>query len=140
MEGTQIEVDTYKRQASELQDLVILMSNSALATLDDPKKHMKIIQKSLGKFDDLLLENFKLKKELACEKRRYLDLMEAFVELRDEQKIKEEEENEFREAYESQVILQPPNKDGKIILSENSPSKVSVGGISDLKVCKDWAN
>lgn len=32
--------------------------------------------------DILFTENFKLKKELAFEKKRYLDMMNAFVELR----------------------------------------------------------
>jgi hypothetical protein len=32
--------------------------------------------------DHLLRENFELKKEMAYEKKRYLDLMNAFIELR----------------------------------------------------------
>jgi len=53
---------------------------------------LKKIEAKLKKLDDLLKENFKLKREIACEKKRYLDLMNAFVEMRNEQKIREEEE------------------------------------------------
>lgn len=42
--------------------------------------------------DNLLRENFNLKKEIAHEKKRYLDLMNAFIELRTSLKLKEEEQ------------------------------------------------
>lgn len=71
------------------------MSQSALATHEEPQKHLKKIEAKLKKLDDLLKENFKLKREIACEKKRYLDLMNAFVEMRNEQKIREEEEEQL---------------------------------------------
>ena len=83
------------------------MSNSALATLDNPQKHVNEIKRTCEKFDDFLKENFKLKKEIACEKKRYIDLMEAFVEMRDENKLREEEEREFREAFEIEIGNDP---------------------------------
>jgi hypothetical protein len=63
----------------------------------------------------MLEENFKLKKEIACEKKRYIDLMEAFVELRDEQKIKEEDQLDFQNA----------NFDNDIVFRENRISVAS---------------
>jgi len=45
---------------------------------------------TLKRLDGLMKENFKLKRELACEKKRYLDLTNAFVELKNEQKARDE--------------------------------------------------
>lgn len=41
----------------------------------------------MQRIDEILRENFKLKQEIACEKKRYLDLMNAFLEVRNEQKL-----------------------------------------------------
>lgn len=62
------------------------MTNSALApaseTTASKLKHK--LQVHLVKLDEALQENFKLKRELAQEKKRYLDLMSAFLEVRKE--------------------------------------------------------
>lgn len=43
--------------------------------------------------DNLLLENFGLKKDIAYEKKKYLDLMNAFLELRNNLKLQDQERN-----------------------------------------------
>lgn len=45
------------------------------------------MQEYLQRLDDQCDENFKLKQEIANEKKRYLDLMSAFIEIRDDQKF-----------------------------------------------------
>jgi hypothetical protein len=44
--------------------------------------------------DSLLQENFELKKEIAYEKKRYLDLMNGFMELRNSIKQQEKEKQD----------------------------------------------
>jgi hypothetical protein len=39
----------------------------------------------------LFTENFELKKEIAFEKKRYIDLLNAFIEMRNEVKYKEQD-------------------------------------------------
>ena len=97
------------------------MSNSALQTLDDPKKHLKYIKNGLLKFDDLLQENFKLKKEMAFEKKRYIDLTEAVSELKEGHRMQEAEERDIMQALEQQVNLETPGKN------------------SDKKLSREWA-
>lgn len=49
----------------------------------------------MTKLDLAFQENFKLKREIAQEKKRYLDLMSAFLEVRNEQKNHGSGENSF---------------------------------------------
>jgi hypothetical protein len=49
----------------------------------------------MTKLDLAFQENFKLKREIAQEKKRYLDLMSAFLEVRNEQKHNESEDESF---------------------------------------------
>lgn len=95
IDAQEFQIENFTKQVTELEELTVLMSTSALEITDNPQKLVQEIKKSLKKFDEMLEENFKLKKEIACEKKRYIDLMEAFVELRDEQKIKEEDQLDF---------------------------------------------
>lgn len=72
------------------------MSNTVLATFDDSKTQQALvdIRDKLARFDDYLHENFQLKRELVLEKKRYIDCMNAFLELRDNQKLREKEAGE----------------------------------------------
>jgi len=65
------------------------MTNSALATEQDTsiKKIKGVMTSYLQQLDNLLNDNFKLKTEIANEKKRYLDLMSAFIEIRNQQKF-----------------------------------------------------
>ena len=128
LNDSHLEIESYKRQVSELEELVVLMSDSALQTLEDPKKHLQNITKSLSKFDDLLHENFKLKKEMALEKKRFIDLTEAFNDLQEATRLQREEERESLAALENEV--------GRFSLGEESPTK---GGRPDRQVCREWA-
>lgn len=58
------------------------MTNSALAT-DDKPSIKKAMSNYLKRLDSILQDNFKLKQEIANEKKRYLDLMSAFLEIRE---------------------------------------------------------
>jgi BMFP domain-containing protein YqiC len=64
----------------------MMMTNSAMSTEGGiPSTNIKNqITQTLQRMDDVLRENFKLKQEIACEKKRYVDLMNAFLEVRHE--------------------------------------------------------
>lgn len=115
IDAQEFQIENFTKQVTELEELTVLMSTSALEITDNPQKLVQEIKKSLKKFDEMLEENFKLKKEIACEKKRYIDLMEAFVELRDEQKIKEEDQLDFQNA----------NFDNDVVFRENRISVTS---------------
>ena len=62
------------------------MTNSALAPASETTSS-KIKQKLkvyMVKLEEVLQDNFQLKREIAQEKKRYLDLMSAFLEVRKE--------------------------------------------------------
>ena len=62
------------------------MTNSVLAPASETTSS-KIKQKLkvyMVKLEEVLQENFQLKREIAQEKKRYLDLMSAFLEVRKE--------------------------------------------------------
>lgn len=40
------------------------------------------INQGLDKIDKFRIENFKLKQQIACEKKRYLDLRNSYIELK----------------------------------------------------------
>jgi len=52
--------------------------------------------------DKLFQENFELKKEIAYEKKRYLDLMNAFIEFRHQ--VKQEQEEQFMVTDKDQLL------------------------------------
>lgn len=66
----------------------MMMTSSALSTEGGiPSTNIKNqVAQTLQRMEDVLRENFKLKQEIACEKKRYVDLMNAFLEVRHEQK------------------------------------------------------
>ena len=113
---------------SELEKLVMTMTNSALATGDENAslniKHQ--IQHTISRINEVLHDNFRLKQEIACEKKRYLDLLSAFLEVRNEQKFNP------TEISDSSCIFEPPEA--------NSPGVKSAAGgrRSDLSNQQKW--
>lgn len=93
LDAKTLELQKCRKQVEDLEQLTTLMSNTVLMTFDEEKTQAALadIRGHLDKFDDYLTENFQLKRELACEKKRYVDLWNAFVEMRDDQKNREEE-------------------------------------------------
>ena len=77
--------------------MVLLMTNSALAPASETtaSKIKQKLQVFMLKLDDAFKDNFRLKREIAQEKKRYLDLMSAFLEVRKEQKYEESDEELF---------------------------------------------
>ena len=74
------------------------MTNSALATVE--KAPATAVREQLNNYliqlETFQQDNFKLKLEISNEKKRYLDLMDAFLEVRKEQKSKfSESESSF---------------------------------------------
>ena len=67
-----------------------MMTDSALASVD--KAPATIILEQLNNYlvqlETFQQDKFKLKLEISNEKKRYLDLMDAFLEVRKEQKMK----------------------------------------------------
>ena len=55
----------------------------------------------LDRLDEILRDNFRLKQEIACEKKRYVDLMNAFLEVRHEQKINPTEISDSSSLFEN---------------------------------------
>lgn len=76
------------KQIKELEKLVLLMTNSALATEDETsiKKLKGVMESYTSNLNSLSNENYLLKSEIANEKKRYVDLMNAFLEVRNEKK------------------------------------------------------
>lgn len=64
------------------------MTNSALATENESsiKKLKGVMESYTSNLNSLSNENYLLKSEIANEKKRYVDLMNAFLEVRNEQK------------------------------------------------------
>jgi len=64
----------------------MMMAHSAMSTEgENPTTNIKNqVAQTLKSVHDILRENFKLKQEIACEKKRYVDLMNAFLEVRHE--------------------------------------------------------
>jgi hypothetical protein len=64
------------------------MTNSALATENESsiKKLKGVMESYTSNLNILSNENYLLKSEIANEKKRYVDLMNAFLEVRNEQK------------------------------------------------------
>lgn len=73
------------------------MTNSVLAPASETtaSKIKQKLQVFMTKLDLAFQENFKLKREIAQEKKRYLDLMSAFLEVRNEQKHQSSDEDSF---------------------------------------------
>lgn len=70
------------------------MTNSVLAPASETtaSKIKQKLETYMTKLDLAFQENFKLKREIAQEKKRYLDLMSAFLEVRNEQKQQSSDE------------------------------------------------
>ena len=81
-----MQLESKDKQINELEKLVMMMTNSAMSTEGGiPSTNIKNqITLTLQRMDDILRENFKLKQEIACEKKRYVDLMNACLEVRHE--------------------------------------------------------
>lgn len=80
-----LDVETKDRKIKELEQWIMTLSNSLLtggSGADGEKDFQNQIIVALTKLDMFLKENFDLKKELAFEKKKYNDLMNAFLELR----------------------------------------------------------
>lgn len=52
---------------------------------------MAQVSKSMKVIDKLRLDNFNLKKQIAFDKKKYIDLKNAFIELRQQSKLQENE-------------------------------------------------
>lgn len=79
------------------------MANSAMSTdagipSTRINSHIKL---TLQRLDEILRDNFKLKQEIACEKKRYVDLMNAFLELRHEQKLNSQQLSDSSQIFDS---------------------------------------
>jgi hypothetical protein len=57
----------------------LLRSFEGGLSVDDSRR---TLGSTIKRVEDVLRENFKLKREIAAEKKRYLDLSSAFVELK----------------------------------------------------------
>lgn len=86
------------------------------------------------RIDLLFQENFRLKKEMACEKKRYLDLINAFVELRRSLKAQQAERQDagqldqvVQERVQLQQTLQALSEEVELL------SKANEGFLRDLK-------
>jgi BMFP domain-containing protein YqiC len=81
----ELNVETKGRKVKELEQWIMTLSNSMLVGNQGTQgsqdfQHQIIV--AMTKLDMFLKENFDLKKDLAFEKKKYLDLMNAFLELR----------------------------------------------------------
>lgn len=71
-------------QIKQIEKVLVMMMDSALAPAKESvsAKIKEKLQSYLKDLDQLQQENYKLKLEISSEKKRYLDLMEAFLEVR----------------------------------------------------------
>jgi predicted nucleic acid-binding Zn-ribbon protein len=84
--------NTKQRKINELEQWILCLSSSTLVAAGSEKDAKSLEQQinfCIDRMDKLMEENFHLKKEIAYEKKRYLDLMNAFIELRGQ--IKQEQ-------------------------------------------------
>jgi hypothetical protein len=121
---------------SELERIVVTMTNSALATGEE-NASLSIknqIQHTVTRINEVLHDNFRLKQEIACEKKRYLDLLSAFLEVRNEQKL------DPTEISDSSCIFEPPSVNSPGAHSHSHSHSISgvAGRRSDLSSQQKW--
>ena len=99
-----MQLSNREKQVKELEKLIGVMTDSALASQGKELPAARIkneLNSTLQRLDDILRYNFKLKQEIACEKKRYVDLMNAFLEVRHEQKINPTEISDSSSLFEN---------------------------------------
>ncbi|TNV77927.1 hypothetical protein FGO68_gene12296 [Halteria grandinella] len=81
-----LDTESKQRRILELEQWIQCLSESTLVAAGGNQREASLMKKQINvcieRLDRLFAENFGLKKDLAYEKKRYMDLMSAFLELR----------------------------------------------------------
>lgn len=77
----------------------------------------------MERIEDVLRDNFRLKQEIACEKKRYVDLMNAFLEVRHEQKVSHTEISDSSTFFEQADPVSDGRASGVKLRDSNVPQK-----------------
>eukprot|EP00347_Sterkiella_histriomuscorum_P014602 403360255 len=106
----EIDRENQSRKISELEQWITCLSQSTLVAAGNQKEATSLqeqINYCLKRLDTTFKENFSLKKELAYEKKRFLDLLQAFNTLQVQAK---QQENDKKDLTEKEQLIRERNQ------------------------------